>query len=179
MLKEFKDSCKNVLEIGVGAPHLMVPLVGENFRPGASLFAWRDFFQNASVFGLDIDKSILFQDDRIECVYADQSDESSLIEAVSQIGILAKDSNIKFDLIVDDGSHELDHMALTFKVLVDYLKPGGIYIIEDVRTIYIEELAKLAASFDSVKIKYVYLGITQKMHPSVNYDNFLCIQRVS
>ena len=33
--------------------------------PGASLRVWKDFFSNAKIYGSDIDKDILFNEDRI------------------------------------------------------------------------------------------------------------------
>ena len=39
----------------------------------------------------------------------------------------------KFDLIVDDGSHLVHHMMTTFNCLFKYVRPGGIYIIEDIK----------------------------------------------
>src|SRR5262249_35514622 len=36
------------------------------------------------------------------------------------------------DIIVDDGSHQADHMALTFERMFPALAPGGLYVIEDV-----------------------------------------------
>ena len=44
-----------------------------------------------------------------------------------------------FDIIVDDGSHVPWHQLLTFEIMFEtWLKPGGIYIIEDVETSYLD-----------------------------------------
>ena len=37
-----------------------------------------------------------------------------------------------FDVIIDDGSHLIDHQIKSFNILKEKMKPGGIYIIEDV-----------------------------------------------
>ena len=43
----------------------------------------------------------------------------------------------QFDIIVDDGSHVPWHQLFTFEIMFDtWLKPGGLYIIEDVETSY-------------------------------------------
>jgi len=40
--------------------------------------------------------------------------------------------NIKFDIIIDDGSHAHKDQCLTFKNLISNLKEDGVYFIEDV-----------------------------------------------
>ena len=43
----------------------------------------------------------------------------------------------KFDIIIDDGSHLPWHQLLTFEIMFEtWLKPGGLYVIEDVETSY-------------------------------------------
>jgi SAM-dependent methyltransferase len=46
---------------------------------------------------------------------------------------------INFDIIIDDGSHDVAHQQMTFGKLFDLLKPGGIYIIEDMCTSFFKE----------------------------------------
>ena len=43
-------------------------------KPGASLRVWRDYFPNAIIYGADIDKDILFAEERIKTFYIDQLD---------------------------------------------------------------------------------------------------------
>lgn len=40
-------------------------------------------------------------------------------------------SKTGWDIVVDDGSHVPVHMLLTFKLLWPYVRPGGMYVIED------------------------------------------------
>ena len=43
----------------------------------------------------------------------------------------------QFDIIVDDGSHLPWHQLFTFEIMFEtWLKPGGLYVIEDVETSY-------------------------------------------
>ena len=70
-----------------------------NGKPGASLRAWRDYFKNALIFGADIDKNILFQEDRITTFNLDQTNKNSITNMWSDI----KKNN--FNLIIDDGLH--------------------------------------------------------------------------
>ena len=118
-----KRTIKKVLEIGIGYPELMsfVP----NYTTGASLYMWRDFFPEATIYSADIRKDILINEDRIKSFYVDQSDEASLNHLVEEIGM-------DFDLIIDDGSHAAIHQILTAKILNKCLTKDGIYVIEDV-----------------------------------------------
>jgi len=73
LLKEYKSQFTDILEIGVGND-CQLRYVFE-YIPGASLRAWRDFFTDANVYGIDIDKCInnkkiedYILEDRIEAV---------------------------------------------------------------------------------------------------------------
>ena len=68
-----------LLEIGLGTnnPHL-VSNMGKRGRPGGSLRAFRDFLPKAQIYGADIDRQILFEEDRITTFFADQTDPASL-----------------------------------------------------------------------------------------------------
>lgn len=132
-LNKIKNNINYVLEIGVGTNTIMKPICGETYQIGASLKGWRDFFKNAKIFGIDIDKNVLFEEDRIECFYTDQSDSKSLEKTISEIKKKENNSELKFDLIIDDGSHIIEHMILSYKTLSKYVTLGGLYIIEDIK----------------------------------------------
>ncbi len=42
----------------------------------------------------------------------------------------------KFDVIIDDGSHQSEHIIASFKSLARHVKDGGLYIVEDVHACY-------------------------------------------
>lgn len=111
LFKDQRDNVKRLLEVGV------------NY--GCSLRLWEEFFPSAEIVGLDYNQSSLFTAGRIKCFYADQSNRDSLLRAMSEAGG-------EFDIIVDDGSHELDHQILTANTLLPFLAPGGVFIIEDI-----------------------------------------------
>ena len=70
-----RNDIKNFLEIGLGTNDTSVlSNMGSNGIPLASLRAWRDYFKNANIYGADIDKNILKNEDRIETFYVDQTD---------------------------------------------------------------------------------------------------------
>src|SRR5208282_2194487 len=104
---------------------------------GASLRMWRDYFVDAMVIGLDNDPSALadeslLREQKIMLFYCDQSSQTYLTDMAPRLGG-------KFDLIIDDGSHVLEHQALTANTLIPtLLSPTGVYVVEDV--IYRKEL---------------------------------------
>jgi hypothetical protein len=77
------------------------------------------------VFGADIDKDVLFTEDRIRTFYVDQRDPSSIRQLWASVGIS------EFDLMIDDGLHSFDAGVCLFENSFAHLKRGGIYIIED------------------------------------------------
>ena len=111
-------------------------------KPGASLRVWRDYFVNSAVFGADIDKNILFEEDRIKTFYVDQLNENSIKEMWSNI------NKSDFDIILDDGLHTFEAGVTMFLNSFDKLRKNGIYIIEDVDFIYIKELAEVLSEYN-------------------------------
>jgi hypothetical protein len=142
LLKDYRDTYKNVLEIGIGTTQLMQRYMknDKRYEPGASLRAWRDYFTLANVYGLDIERNVLFEEDRIHCFYTDQSDASQLHQTMTDIRVFADNDSLLFDMILDDGSHIYEHMLLSMQTLDKYVTPGGYYIIEDVQSQQINDL---------------------------------------
>jgi hypothetical protein len=121
---------KRVLEIGIGNIATMNHLT--DYKPGASLRMWQDYFADAIIWGADIDQSVMVNEGHIWSIFCDQSSSESLLRIATTLGG-------KFDLIIDDGSHILEHQALTANTLIPkLLSPTGVYVVEDV--IYRKEL---------------------------------------
>ena len=112
LLKDKQESILRLLEIGI------------NY--GSSLRMWEEFFPNADVYGLDSNYSCLVNAGRIHSLGCDQNNPAQLRQS------LEKWENPLFDVIIDDGSHELEHQITSAKTLLPFLKTGGVYIIEDV-----------------------------------------------
>lgn len=79
LFNHFKDDVKLVFECGLGSnnPNIRGNMT-VNGVPGASLKVWRDYFKNAQIYGGDIDKDILFEEDRIKTYFVDQLNTSSI-----------------------------------------------------------------------------------------------------
>ena len=142
------DHCKNeiklIFECGIGSNNPLIPSnMSINGKPGASLRAWRDYFVNSVVYGADIDKNILFEEDRIKTFYVDQTDLSSIENLWRNV------QQNNFDLIIDDGLHTYKAASTFFESSFNNLKKGGIYIIEDVNFIYIEKLSNFLSKYNT------------------------------
>jgi len=108
ILQPLKGKINTFVEIGV--------FYGESVR------LWKDYF-GCRVVGLDADKLNI---DGVETIQCDQSKEDQLNRVIEQI----KDC----DVILDDGSHIMHDQQKTLAILFKALKPGGMYIIEDLHT---------------------------------------------
>ena len=125
---------KLIFEVGIGSNNIDVPSnMGKNGFPGASLFMWQEYFPNAEIYGADIDKRILFNQDRIKTFHVDQYSNESIQKMWKDI---KKDN---FDVIIDDGIHSFDGNINFFENSINFLKRGGLYIIEDINNIYVKE----------------------------------------
>ncbi len=64
------------------------------------------------------------------------SDSQGNKDTLTLIARSALDKYGGFDLIIDDGSHKNEHMLSGFDLLSNYMKPEGIYSIEDIECMY-------------------------------------------
>lgn len=114
-----------LLEIGMGTNKAgLVSTMGAGGRPGASLRAFRDFLPNAKIFGADIDRDILFTEDRITTRQVDQLDRKSFQPLTIEQEM--------FDIIIDDGLHSTPANMNTMIWAMKHIKPGGYIVIEDI-----------------------------------------------
>lgn len=94
---------------------------------GASLQMWSEYYPNAEITGFDIeDKSSLKLCNNVNVKLLDQGNKEQLERLANE--------NKDIDIIIDDGSHIINHQIMTFEILFNSLKSGGQYIIEDLHT---------------------------------------------
>ena len=55
------------------------------------------------------------------------------------------------DIIIDDGSHLNEHVIESFRLLFPSLAPGGLYVVEDTQTSYLESKGGSSRELDSVE----------------------------
>lgn len=122
IFEKYRNDPIDMLEIGVDEGH--------------SLKLWKDFFKEGSrISGMDNWDFAKFGDkygfkDSGGGFTQDQANDLGveLIEEDARTFQLNK----KFDIIIDDGSHQLEDVILTLKNLWWNLKSGGLYVVEDV-----------------------------------------------
>jgi len=166
-----RDSIKLVFECGIGTnnPNL-VSSMDVNGKPGASLRAWRDYFSNALIYGADIDKKILFEEDRIKTFFIDQKNKNDILKMWSEI------NKSNFDLIVDDGLHTFNAAIILFENSIQYLKYNGIYIIEDAQD---SDLIEFKNYFDEKFSLYNYnILVLQKAKNKKSNNNLIEIRKI-
>lgn len=128
LLRGRYDERLRVFELGLGTNNPDAPSsMGVFGAPGASLRGWRELFPQALVYGADIDRRILFQEDRINTFYCDQLDASSIRELWSR-----RICGGGADIIIEDGLHTLEANLAFLNESLDHLRPGGIYVTEDI-----------------------------------------------
>jgi SAM-dependent methyltransferase len=118
---------------------------------GHSLAIWSELFPNGTIYGSDNDYTPLE-------VEIKQFNNVILTPEGSQDEPETFKDLPKFDVIIDDASHQKDLTMSTFKILKSFLKKGGTYIIEDVNDwseggSYSEEFLKDFKRIDLREIK--------------------------
>ena len=116
LFSSYRENASKVFEIGVNR--------------GGSISMWHEYFSNATIYGLDINPEAMerVKGERTVGILLDQSDKA-------QLGIFGLKHG-PFDIGIDDGSHVWSHQILTFETLFPYIKPGGLFVCEDVLTSY-------------------------------------------
>ena len=118
-LGSLKDRQIRLLELGV-------------FR-GGSMRMWDAYFTHPGtrLYGVDIDLGYVKARDFSDRVHLRQHDA---VDASSWPGL-------ELDVIIDDGSHRCADIVASCGAWWPYLKPGGLYIVEDTHTSYLEDYA--------------------------------------
>ncbi len=140
--------------------------MGPNGRPGASLRAWREYFPQAQIYGADIDRDILFAEDRIQTFWTDQRDPKAIRALWHQL------DGVSFDVMIDDGLHEASANICFFMESFHKLKSGGIYVIEDILPHDIDVMNALARSLSCACSSVVFEQLEHRLN---KVDNRLLI----
>lgn len=110
---KFVGSNVNVLEIGVYS--------------GGSLEMWRHYFgSGCHVYGVDIEMACkCYEDESTTIIIGDQGDRDFWRDFKGKAPAI--------DILIDDGGHRTEQQIATFEEMLPHLRPGGVYLCEDVR----------------------------------------------
>ena len=106
----WKNEPINLLEIGI--------------RTGCSIRMWLDYFYRAKIYCVDTNSSYVNQVKNLKRTKA-YNLNAAHSEAWNKLG------NVKFDIVIDDGSHYPSQQIATFENLKSRMKVKGYYIVED------------------------------------------------
>jgi predicted O-methyltransferase YrrM len=121
LFKNKKESNLNIAELGIGG----------------SLLMWKEYFKNSEIYGFDYNNDLInsfkknFNNERITLSYLDIKNKDSIIKSFS-------DLNILYDIIIEDATNTFEDQIRAIENLHQYLKPGGVLIIEDIFLAYNE-----------------------------------------
>lgn len=111
-LSKYKNKKINLLEIGI--------------RSGGSMKLWSEYFEQANlIIGVDNDESAIVTDfksiDGVQYYFGDAY-KSYIIDIIPDL-----------DIFLDDGDHTLESQLIAIENYLPKIKPGGLFIIEDVQ----------------------------------------------
>lgn len=92
---------------------------------GDSVRMWKDYNPDLRIDGIDIDNDVLryIQSDERSNIYIGNATDKEFLN------ISLEDK--MYDFIIDDGSHYMMDILVSFRILWKRVKSGGIYFIED------------------------------------------------
>jgi hypothetical protein len=127
----YRERPITLLEIGIGTlvPGASSSMYGHDlpgYRPGASLRAWREYFPKAWVLGFDIQEDTQFSEERISTALRDSTSQAN-------VDGFFHDSRVRVDIVIDDGAHDGASQLATLQNLWPYLRPGGVFVVEDIQ----------------------------------------------
>ncbi len=107
-----------------------VNLVEIGVQSGGSMGMWSQYFgPGCHIFGVDIDPNCKsFENERTKIYIGDQEDRLFWRQFKSEVPAI--------DIVIDDGGHEPDQQMVTLEELLPHIRPGGIYICEDIHGIH-------------------------------------------
>jgi hypothetical protein len=87
---------------------------------------WRSYFgEKSHVYGVDIEEACkAYENEHVSVFIGDQADRAfwdTFRKSVEGI-----------DILIDDGGHMPEQQQITLEEMLPYLRPGGVYLCEDV-----------------------------------------------
>ncbi len=95
---------------------------------GGSLDMWREYFgESATIYGVDIESACRsYERPGTHVLIGDQADRTFWRRAMADGTLPAP------DIVIDDGGHTPEQQRVTLEELLPYIRPGGVYVCEDI-----------------------------------------------
>ncbi len=102
---------------------------------------WREFFgPKARIIGIDLNPNAKkWEEHGFEIYIGSQSDESFWNDFKKKIGLI--------DVVLDDGGHTYEQQIITTEMLINNINDGGILVVEDTHTSYMQNFGPMKYSF--------------------------------
>tara|TARA_B100000989_G_scaffold163646_1_gene122269 strand:- start:695 stop:1516 length:822 start_codon:yes stop_codon:yes gene_type:complete len=119
LLQKFLKKKITIVEVGIG--------------DGGSLFMWKNFFgKYAKIIGIELNpKAKNLEKKGFKIFNGDQSNPDFWKNFYKKIG--------KIDILIDDGGHTNLQQITTLVESINFIKPGGMIIIEDTHTSFMRD----------------------------------------
>lgn len=97
---------------------------------GGSLQLWKRYLgPHARIVGIDVNpRCVAYEEDQISIRIGNQADTAFLGAVLEEFGAP--------DVVLDDGSHVMQHVVASFGYLYPRTAPDGVYVVEDLHTAY-------------------------------------------
>ncbi len=123
---------------------------------GGSFMMWRDYFgSQAQLHGVDIEPACrVYASDGVRIFIGDQADPGFWRDFSHEVPAI--------DIVIDDGGHEANQQIETLEALLPLLRPGGVYLCEDIHGdghgfhAYVAGLSSQLHSMSSARAPMVY-----------------------
>lgn len=121
-----------------------VHLIEVGIFSGGSLDMWKDYFgPQCHVYGVDIEPACkAYEDARTHVFIGDQGSRDFWREFKKQVP--------RVDILVDDGGHKAHQQIATLEEILPHLRPGGVYLCEDVVGLHNRFAAYVAGLADNL-----------------------------
>lgn len=125
-LSNMRNEKLNILEIGV--------------HSGYSLIGWARYFPNSFITGVEIDEKWLGDHVKLQMKHEEflRINVKYFDSTKKADWLFHTDSTDKFDIIIDDGSHQPKDQVATIELALDKLAKNGYYFIEDISKRYLD-----------------------------------------
>jgi trans-aconitate methyltransferase len=129
---------------------------------GESLRMWEEYFIDSEVFGLEINSEHLTD-------MINENNHNIVIGDATNVDVLKFFGDRMFDVVIDDGSHWLEHQVKSFEIFKNRMKPNGLYVIED-----IDNIDQMKSTFETL---HNNIEIIDNRHIKGRYDDVLVVYK--